>query len=300
MTERGLPGADPATTGPSSRCRPGRCRCAAAAAGASAGATSAAFCDEFMVCAARVQVGPLGPDLLGGLGPRGGRDARAHPDAAARRPRRGLDRARRRGREGRIDWAPETAARWCGSRRRRRATRRRCAASCASARANGSRRSAPPARTTATSGPASARRPGRLRRADRRAALPLRGAAASRTSPCGYHPHHTVWDWSAGVGETRDGRAVGWNLVSGDQRPPRALRARDLGRRRADASRARSTFDGPRGDRLRRRLTAGIQRRGRAPQGARTGRCQVQLPPAVRDLHAARFPAGSSSRAALG
>ena len=32
---------------------------------------------------------------------------------------------------------------------------------------------------------------------------------------CGYHPHHTVWDWSAGVGETRDGRAVGWNLVAG-------------------------------------------------------------------------------------
>jgi hypothetical protein len=37
---------------------------------------------------------------------------------------------------------------------------------------------------------------------------------------CGYHPHHTVWDWSAGVGTTGDGRAVGWNLVSGINDPP--------------------------------------------------------------------------------
>ncbi len=37
---------------------------------------------------------------------------------------------------------------------------------------------------------------------------------------CGYHPQHTVWDWSAGIGETSDGRAVGWNLVSGINDPP--------------------------------------------------------------------------------
>jgi hypothetical protein len=37
---------------------------------------------------------------------------------------------------------------------------------------------------------------------------------------CGYHPHHTVWDWSAGVGTTTDGRAVAWNLVSGINDPP--------------------------------------------------------------------------------
>ncbi len=36
----------------------------------------------------------------------------------------------------------------------------------------------------------------------------------------GYHPHHTVWSWSAGVGWTRDGRPVGWNLVSGINDPP--------------------------------------------------------------------------------
>ena len=36
----------------------------------------------------------------------------------------------------------------------------------------------------------------------------------------GYHPQHTVWSWSAGVGRTRDGRAVGWNLVEGINDPP--------------------------------------------------------------------------------
>jgi hypothetical protein len=42
----------------------------------------------------------------------------------------------------------------------------------------------------------------------------------------GYHPHHTVWSWSAGVGRTRDGRSVGWNLVSGiNDAPERSERA---------------------------------------------------------------------------
>lgn len=35
----------------------------------------------------------------------------------------------------------------------------------------------------------------------------------------GYHPRHTVWSWSAGVGTAADGRAVGWNLVSGVNDP---------------------------------------------------------------------------------
>ena len=36
----------------------------------------------------------------------------------------------------------------------------------------------------------------------------------------GYHPRHTVWSWSAGVGTAGDGRPVGWNLVSGVNDPP--------------------------------------------------------------------------------
>lgn len=36
----------------------------------------------------------------------------------------------------------------------------------------------------------------------------------------GYHPSHTVWHWSSGVGRTTDGRSVGWNLVQGINDPP--------------------------------------------------------------------------------
>ncbi len=36
----------------------------------------------------------------------------------------------------------------------------------------------------------------------------------------GYHPRHTEWSWSAGVGSAADGRALGWNLVSGINDPP--------------------------------------------------------------------------------
>ena len=35
----------------------------------------------------------------------------------------------------------------------------------------------------------------------------------------GYHPRHTAWRWSAGVGTARDGRAVAWNLVTGINDP---------------------------------------------------------------------------------
>jgi hypothetical protein len=38
----------------------------------------------------------------------------------------------------------------------------------------------------------------------------------------GYHPRHTAWKWSAGVGKLADGRSVGWNLVSGIHDSPGA------------------------------------------------------------------------------
>jgi hypothetical protein len=38
----------------------------------------------------------------------------------------------------------------------------------------------------------------------------------------GYHPRHTAWKWSAGVGSLADGRSVGWNLVTGIHDSPDA------------------------------------------------------------------------------
>ena len=38
----------------------------------------------------------------------------------------------------------------------------------------------------------------------------------------GYHSRRTHWHWSAGVGSTRDGDALAWNLVSGINDPPRS------------------------------------------------------------------------------
>jgi hypothetical protein len=35
-----------------------------------------------------------------------------------------------------------------------------------------------------------------------------------------YYQRHTSWRWSAGVGNSRDGREVAWNLVSGVNDPP--------------------------------------------------------------------------------
>lgn len=36
----------------------------------------------------------------------------------------------------------------------------------------------------------------------------------------GYHPRHTEWWWSAGVGRATGGEALAWNLVSGVNDPP--------------------------------------------------------------------------------
>jgi uncharacterized protein DUF2804 len=36
----------------------------------------------------------------------------------------------------------------------------------------------------------------------------------------GYHERHTDWLWSAGIGRAADGRAVAWNLVAGINDPP--------------------------------------------------------------------------------
>jgi Protein of unknown function (DUF2804) len=52
---------------------------------------------------------------------------------------------------------------------------------------------------------------------DKRWQLEARGV---EDESAGYHPRHTEWSWSAGVGSTPEGRSVGWNLVSGVNDPP--------------------------------------------------------------------------------
>jgi Protein of unknown function (DUF2804) len=48
-----------------------------------------------------------------------------------------------------------------------------------------------------------------------------REAPGIEDESAGYHPRHTVWSWSSGVGRLEDGRSVGWNLVSGINDPRR-------------------------------------------------------------------------------
>ena len=57
-----------------------------------------------------------------------------------------------------------------------------------------------------------------VRVGERRWRVPARGV---EDESGGYHPHHTVWSWSAGVGTTKDGRSLGWNLIAGINDPPR-------------------------------------------------------------------------------
>ena len=87
------------------------------------------------------------------------------------------------------------------------------------------------------------RHPGRVRRAGRRQAVAGRGARG-RGRVGGLPPAaHGVELVGGRRRRPTDGRSVGWNLVSGINDPPRAQRARDLGRRRAVRARA-CEFDG--------------------------------------------------------
>jgi hypothetical protein len=50
----------------------------------------------------------------------------------------------------------------------------------------------------------------------------IEGAFGFVDESAGYHARHTRWRWSAGIGQSRDGRAVAWNLVEGVHDSPQA------------------------------------------------------------------------------
>lgn len=49
----------------------------------------------------------------------------------------------------------------------------------------------------------------------------VEGPRGMEDCSAGYHRRHTDWLWSAGVGTSRDGRDLAWNLVTGINDPPR-------------------------------------------------------------------------------
>ena len=58
---------------------------------------------------------------------------------------------------------------------------------------------------------------GTVRLGDETVAVRARGVIDDTAA---YYPRHTAWRWSAGVGRSRDGRDVAWNLVAGVNDPP--------------------------------------------------------------------------------
>ena len=180
-----------------------------------------AFSDELMLCAARAQAGPFGQTFWAVWV----RDVEELYERTRMLPplARGEVWTERGGDEaaGRIDWAPddggtlvriEAAAK--GDQQQVRAFLRAgmgnwAEAVCASGERDGyvwTRKRVVPVDCD-------------VRIGERRIRAKARGV---EDETCGYHPHHTVWDWCAGVGRTKDGREVGWNLVSGINDPPRA------------------------------------------------------------------------------
>jgi hypothetical protein len=177
-----------------------------------------AFSDELLLCAARVQVGPLGQTFWAVWD----REQRMMHE----RTRLLLPLARGEvwteagdDEGGRLEWAPESGGTLVrieaqarggepATRAFLRAGEGRWAESvCATGEGDGyvwTRKRVVPVECD-------------VRVGERRIRAEARGV---EDESCGYHPRHTVWSWSAGVGELTDGRPVGWNLVAGINDPP--------------------------------------------------------------------------------
>ncbi len=180
-----------------------------------------AFSDELLLCAARVQVGPIGQTFWAVWDrERGELHERTRTIAPIARGEVWSEAADAEG-KGRIDWAPErggTVVRIEAPARDELPVRgflragegRWVESICPSGEGENfcwTRKRLVPVECD-------------IRIGERRIRTEARGV---EDESAGYHPHHTVWSWSAGVGEAADGRAVGWNLVSGINDPHRAI-----------------------------------------------------------------------------
>jgi hypothetical protein len=156
----------------------------------------AAFCDDVMLCAARVQVGPLRQTFW----------------AMWDRERRELlesTRTRLPGARGEV-WRDGAADRFEArevSGELRFGEGRWVEATCENGDGN----------LVWTRKCCDVRVEGEVRARDRVIHLEGRGVVDETD---GRHPRRTEWSWSAGVGTAADGRPVGWNLVAGINDPP--------------------------------------------------------------------------------
>jgi hypothetical protein len=174
-----------------------------------------AFCEELLLCAARVQVGPLGQTFWA-VWDREGREMWEH--TTMRFPAaRGEVWTEVEGRTGLVDHAPDE-----GSTVRIEANDDEGGEVRAFLRGGPGRWAesvcpTPEGQYMWTRKRADVPVECDVRIGDRRWRVEARGV---EDESGGYHPRHTVWSWSAGVGRAADGRSVGWNLVSGINDPP--------------------------------------------------------------------------------
>lgn len=163
------------------------------------------FSEELLVCAARVEVGPLGQSFWAVLERSTGE---LHEQTRLRLP----------GRRGEV-W---TEGGGIGSDRDGALTRIHSRGVVASLRCAAE----PWVEVACPSGPQAytwtRKRSGpiecELRLGDRLIKVTGRGI---EDESAGYHPRHTEWSWSAGAGLAIGGQEIAWNLVSGINDPPR-------------------------------------------------------------------------------
>jgi hypothetical protein len=175
-----------------------------------------AYCDELLLCAARVQVGKLGQTFWA-IWDREGRQMWEHTRLRLPGARGEAWTENPDGEEGIVHYAPDE-----GSVVRIEARRAKAGELRAFLRFGGGRwvESVCPSgegEYAWTRKRADVPVECDVRVGDRRWRVKARGV---EDESAGYHPHHTVWSWSAGVGLATDGRSVGWNLVSGINDPP--------------------------------------------------------------------------------